>query len=57
MEQMTEALQTAHSPTAPEPLRAQALQVGGWFGVSVCVWLHDWIDTHRVGGFGPIWLA
>ena len=27
MEQVTEALQTAHSPSAPEPLRAQALQV------------------------------
>lgn len=30
MEQVTEALRTAHSPTAPEQLRAQALQVGWW---------------------------
>ena len=56
MEQVTEALQTAHSPTAPEPLRAQALQVGGWFG-GVRVVECEWIDTPRVGGFGPIWLA
>lgn len=31
MEQVTEALQTAHSPTAPEQLRAQALQLLGEF--------------------------